>query len=344
MNVVLCESAGKKEFTAGNKARTDTVNILTNNGYKYIRLYRSKSLKFTIIIQMIFGCIKAILQAKKDDTVLIQYPYYPFVINKILLNILAYVRHIKKYRIGLLIHDSFGLRNFDSAKNNKDTVLKEEVQLFDKANYVICHNEKMIDAFRKAGGKGNYRDLGPFDYLYNGPMCFQSSYREPEIIVAGNLSKEKCGYLYQLSDAIKKAKFNLYGIGFEGTPQERVKYYGSFSPEELIKHLNGHYGLVWDGESCETCTGTYGEYLKFNNPHKFSLYLAAGIPLIVWSQSALADYVKANHIGVCVDSLYDLDSILNKVTKEQYLQMKAKVIQIRKAIICGDHLKNAIKE
>ena len=50
------------------------------------------------------------------------------------------------------------------------------------------------------------------------------------------------------------------------------------------------------------CTGQYGEYLKINSPFKFSLYLAANRPVVVWSKSALASYVKEYKLGICVDS------------------------------------------
>ena len=34
---------------------------------------------------------------------------------------------------------------------------------------------------------------------------------------------------------------------------------------------------MWDGPSPDTCAGVYGAYLRYNNPHKTSLYLAAGL-------------------------------------------------------------------
>lgn len=55
-----------------------------------------------------------------------------------------------------------------------------------------------------------------------------------------------------------------------------------------------------------TCNGGFDEYLKYNNPHKFSLYLAARVSVIVWSQSTLANFVRGNEIGLCRDCLQDL--------------------------------------
>ena len=58
--------------------------------------------------------------------------------------------------------------------------------------------------------------------------------------------------------------------------------------------MEGSFGLVWDGISVETCAGVYGEYLKVNNPHKTSLYLASGIPVIIWKEAAWLSLLNAN--------------------------------------------------
>ena len=60
---------------------------------------------------------------------------------------------------------------------------------------------------------------------------------------------------------------------------ENETYFGSFLPDELPAALEGGFGLVWDGDSAETCSGVFGEYLRYNNSHKASLYLASGFPL-----------------------------------------------------------------
>ena len=139
-------------------------------------------------------------------------------------------------------------------------------------------------------------------------------------------------------------KFELYGPDYSGSPGENISYHGSFSPDELISHINGHFGLVWDGESCELCSGAYGQYLKYNNPHKFSLYLASGIPVIVWTESAIARYVEEKGIGLCVSSLEEMDIVLNDLEREKYYSIKDNVLKIRKDIISGKHLMAALAD
>ena len=195
MNIVLCENAENRLFTAGNKARTDTVKILTDYGYKHMPLFTSKSNRALVAFNMISSCFRSVLSAKKDETIFIQYPYYPFVVNKCLVNALCFGRLFKHYSIKLLIHDSMGLRNIEGNKK----IVKSEIRLLNKVDVVICHNAKMSQFFFRNGGVRNYEVLGPFDYLYEGEMAKKSVAGEKTIVIAGNLAKEKCGYLYDIN-------------------------------------------------------------------------------------------------------------------------------------------------
>lgn len=120
-------------------------------------------------------------------------------------------------------------------------------------------------------------------------------------------------------------------------------YNGSFDPDELIEHINGTYGLVWDGNSGYDCTGNYGCYLRYNNPHKASLYIAAGLPIVVWSKSALAELVKEKGLGVCIDSLREL-SALPCPSSDLYITMKENVDMLGKQIREGEMLSAAIEK
>lgn len=338
MNIVLCESAEKRAFTAGNKARTDTVNVLLKAGYKHISLFTSKNAKPIILIQMIGALIRTITKANKNDIVFIQYPYYPAVVNKSLISMLSFGRRIKRYKVCLLIHDSVGLRNENNSSGIlNNNILNKEVKLIDKADFIVSHNNSMNKAFKEVGGKKRYFTLGPFYYLYEGPMSRIIHNKKPTICIAGNLSNEKCGYVYKL-DQIKNCNFNLYGIGYSGVESENISYKGSFSPEDLIQHLEGNYGLVWDGDMLDTCNGVFGRYLKYNNPHKFSLYIAAGLPVIVWKESALAYYVKEKGIGICVGSIQELESTITNIDNETYDKMINNVIKYREQITNGNNL------
>ena len=79
-----------------------------------------------------------------------------------------------------------------------------------------------------------------------------------------------------------------------------------------------------------SCTGS---------PDKFSLYIAACIPVIVWDQSAMARIVKDKKIGLTVSSLCDMEKVIASVSNEQYLKMLTALQELKNKLISGQQLK-----
>ena len=119
---------------------------------------------------------------------------------------------------------------------------------------------------------------------------------------------------------------------------------GSFLPEELPGELSGHYGLVWDGTSIETCDGPFGNYLRFNDPHKLSLYLVSGLPVIVWAESAVAGFVKEESLGITVSSLKDIPQAISRVSPTEYKTMVQNTLKFSARLRDGYYLKHALEE
>ena len=123
---------------------------------------------------------------------------------------------------------------------------------------------------------------------------------------------------------VSSIRLDLYGIHFQEDAfhgKENVRYNGAFHPDELPGKLEGSFGLVWDGPVSTTCAGNTGEYLKYNNPHKTSLYLAANLPVIIWEQAALASFVKEHGLGITVGSLSQIDAAVRSLSREEYDRM-----------------------
>ena len=120
-------------------------------------------------------------------------------------------------------------------------------------------------------------------------------------------------------------------------------YKGSFKPDEVPGVLEGSFGLVWDGNTASTCGGNTGEYLRYNNPHKTSLYLASGIPVIVWSEAAMSGFVSENHVGIAVGSLYEIEEKVNAISDADYKEMKDNAIAVSAKLRSGYYFETAIK-
>ena len=130
--------------------------------------------------------------------------------------------------------------------------------------------------------------------------------------------------------------------GLQDNPQ--ITYQGFVPSEEFIKHVDADFGLVWDGGSLDGCSGEYGQYLKWNSPHKVSFYLRAGLPLIIWKEAAVAPIIEKAGAGITIGSLEELDDILKALTLEDYQKIKAKTVIMAKRLNEGYFLHQALEE
>ena len=116
-----------------------------------------------------------------------------------------------------------------------------------------------------------------------------------------------------------------------------MKYIGRFSPENVTM-LTEEWGLVWDGDGIDVLHGLIGNYLKYNSSHKVSLYIAAGIPVIVSKESALAEFVEENKLGITVSSLLDLDKRITSQDKEELQCIREHVDEMSDVLRNGGRL------
>lgn len=73
-----------------------------------------------------------------------------------------------------------------------------------------------------------------------------------------------------------------------------------------------------------------------------SLYLAAKKPVVVWSESAMAEYVEKYNIGICVNSLSEIRTQIEKLSDKELAQIQLNVNMISKEVRSGNKLKLAI--
>lgn len=342
MKYVLMEYADKNNYTAGSKARNDAAIILKKNGAVYIPLFKAKSGHSKIAMSIMMNCFSLATRLKKGDVVYIQYPYNPQIVNTILIKLLSSLVKARKSKLCILLHDINSFRSTDEKEKKKK--LDQEAILLSKADNIIAHNNRMISLLKKHGCKTQLHNLQYFDYLYDGPLPAVECQPEIKVVIAGNLSVEKSGYIYKLPE--DQILYELYGINYqeEKNTKPNVNYHGAYPPDELISNLNGSFGLVWDGSSIETCKGNFGTYLKYNDPHKFSLYLAAGLPVIIWKESALASFVEEKKIGITINRILDISVIAQHITSEEYKSIKNNVNQLRVEVSSGQRLSKVIEE
>lgn len=329
-----------RENHAGAKAREDVSGILLGDGWIPFQVHHSEQKGLLDKLKMVLlthGDWKRIYkQIPWRADLLLQYPLamYP----KVSLAAIPYLKKLKKKKVRriFLIHDLDSLRGGDGGREGR--FLRE-------ADVIIAHNARMAAYLKRAG----YSDkkiisLDIFDYIWEGKRAKE----EPEnhwksVAIAGNLKREKAGYAYLLDQLKGDVTYHLYGPNYEG--EERGKhtvYEGQYPPDELPGRLTCGFGLVWDGAALDGCTGPMGEYLKYNNPHKTSLYLASGLPVIIWRKAAMAELVEKKNVGIAVDSLHEISERIGTLGEEAYAQMKKNAEALGEALRTGQMLRRAV--
>lgn len=341
------EFLGKK--TAESKPRIDIYDISMQMGIKEIAVHaiaedRSagnyiKKIMYHKVTYDLWQKIFEFLEA--GDICYIQFPLINHTIffSRILKKMLK-----KKINIVLWLHDVEALRyaQVDGiTRMRRRTLLLEEKSVLKFCSCIIVHNERMLSALEKTYRIPSERMvvLEIFDYLLKDLECKESAKDKP-FVIAGNLQKEKAGYIYNLPLDLS---VNLYGPNYEVQEKQHISYKGAFFPDELPKVLDGSFGIVWDGRASDMCEGSYGNYLKYNAPHKLSLYIASGLPVIVWRKSAMLDFVEKYGIGMGVESLYEVSSKLVNMSENDYLIMKENVKNLQHKIQTGYFTRKVIE-
>jgi len=338
-NNYVIEFKTKKGYDAGFKARRDITTFATEMDFIPLVYYVPtpiNSIKRALrLVTYLISIVHVFFIFKKKDTVLIQYPLFPKWLDKIF----SYMLRMKGIVSICLIHDIESIRL-------KGQIDQYEISLLKLFSKIICHNEIMQRTLKEFINHSSVISLDLFDYAVSKSsekmIQFESS--RQRVAFAGNLSKKKSHFIYEIDKVIgNKLIIALYGQNYNGIQNGNVKYCGIFSPDDL-SNINANWGLIWDGKDLHSCTGIFGEYLRMNNPHKASLYIAAGLPIITWSKSAIASFVSQKNIGITIDSLYDLAGVLNKITISQYWTMKKNVECVQNQVITGYYIESALKK
>lgn len=301
---------------AGNKAVRDVTQILKECGYKSLNIIS----KFPYL-----HLLRLFLTLKKGDCVILQWPIYSYSME-LLVNVLV----TKQVQLTLLIHDLNSLRNciVNSFVENK---------LMHFAKKIIVHTNAMKQYLENLGIESSKMSvLTSFDYLTNDNLRIRQY--SNEVVYAGNLSKST--FLQKIPNDSFGIKFNCYGLP-AGIIPKHLTYKGTFMSEN-VSMIEGSWGVVWDGDSISTCDGSIGEYVKVNSPHKVSLYIVSGLPIIIWKYAGLADYIVERKLGIVIESLSDIQNAIMAVSMEQYQEMLVSIREEAEILKLGGHLKNVI--
>lgn len=345
MNKYILSFEDKTLFNAGLKAPADCEKVFLQNGYRKVEipLFSGKN-KLANKAKNLLK-YRTLFRLEKDSVVAIQHPQY---IRGIYMSFLKWMKKFRRCKLIFIIHDLESLRRLFT--DNAGVYKKLDGTMYEIADIMIAHNEKMKEYMVERCGVPESKIvlLGVFDYLVDKDFQYsqENMTKAAGIIIAGNLKKEKSGYIYKLTDLHTRVRFQLYGVNWEknAESERNWSYNGAFKPEELPMSMKGAFGLVWDGNDITTCDGPSGLYVQYNNPHKVSLYIAAGIPIIIWDKAALAHFVIENGIGIEIDDLHHMDEVIEGISEEEYESMIRSIRKLSEEVRQGKYMERAIIE
>lgn len=324
-------------FKGGNKAKSDIEDILTILGASNIGLQRSSvNSKVASFFLNLIGILRTCLLMHKGDLLILQYPlkkYFAFV---------CHMAHLKGARPICIIHDLGSFRR-------KKLSVEQEIKRLSCCDYVIASNSVMAEWLKEQGLRKPIGSLGLFDYLSAQDIEKKEvvpANQLKKVVFAGGLSMKKTSFIVELS----KCQLSSYELAIYGDKNRlhdiqanpHLCFKGFIPSDDFIQEVEADFGLVWDGNSLDTCSGAFGEYLRWNSPHKASFYLRAGLPLIVWKEAAIAPLIEQLGVGISIASLEDLDSTLANIPEEKILDMKKKAKDMAKKLNEGYFTKQAL--
>ncbi|RYY85283.1 MAG: hypothetical protein EOO15_17430 [Chitinophagaceae bacterium] len=315
----------------GGIGNQDAETVLLRAGYQPIRLGDEYNFSLLAKLRRMLAARKLLRQLPQGATLVFQWPLYARLHRLLIQRIVTHRPDIK-----IVCY----LTDINSIKDLSAIASLEEIRFFKPLRYFIAHNEAMRNRFMRSRLNSWCSTISFFDFLT--PPVYGE--REPgyEICFAGAL--DKSGFLRSLP-YYPQLHFHLYGPGREQFGEiANASYQGTFPPHELPALLKGSFGLLWDGEGAEALTGALGVYARYISPHKLSLYILAGLPIICHEKSAAAELVHQHGIGFSVPGLSAIAAMIDSLGKETYDQMRANMRPLADRISTGQCLLGALRD
>ncbi|AKP65343.1 hypothetical protein FC99_GL001817 [Levilactobacillus koreensis JCM 16448] len=313
---------------AGSKAQDDVCSILQQKGLKSVFLDGEQS-KWEKRLFSRSNLKKKLSSIEPRSNILVQYPFYMgrYTDHEIIRQVTeSFEKSI------LMIHDIRSLRNGLSEND-----IRHEIKMFNKFKFLIIHNDSMKKWLSDHGCIANMYSLNVFDYVV--PQNYVNeekggSYKR--VFFAGNLGKSEFIYDRSIGE-----NFEVYGINLK-KKNFKFNYRGQLSPDNLVRVLSKQkgFGLVWDGADVSRSS----EYTRYNSPHKMSLYLCSGMPVIVWKNSALAEFVEREKIGFSIENIGEIKVKLDSISTKDYNVLQFNSEELGKKLRLGGSLGKVIDD
>lgn len=352
----LSQRAGETCDAAG-KAMQDVFTVLAEKGSKTIWSMPKSCSKYMKILDLPYLALFLLFRAGKKDSVFFSIPE-----NHVKIRLVKAIQKVKKYQIICFINDLNAFRYGNAENPVVQEKMRGETRVIGMADVVLMPNTNTKELLQQNGVASRLIPVGIWDYLMteserdklkDAQNQVTGTKEQDEgmtdqvitkIAFAGNLNKSE----FLMNVPFHKnmgLELHLWGK-LEDKKKEQLpsvcEYHGVLKAAEVPQAVCVmDYGLVWDGTGQDEIEGGLGEYLKYNNSHKCGLYLASGIPAIVWKYSGMAAFIEEHQCGIAIERLSELPEKLKQADQKQ---LKKNALLVSTQLQQGYYLKHALEQ
>lgn len=324
-----------RTFDATRQAKQDIANIGEAMGYKVANIFRYNDVGESddAMLARIDGITAAV---ERGDMLVYQFPS----LNSGRFDMLFVDQmHRRGVKLVCLVHDVATMRD------QQAPTWIDEIGYFNKCDVLIVHNRRMVDKLKELGVTTPMVCQYLLDYLDDShePDKYETQPADFKrgVVLAGNILKSR-----YLADWDHETPITVFGVTDEELDEKlaanpKIDFRGQLWRWDLIQQMPRTFGLAWDSD---TSSYKYNDYTQYNHPHKVSMYLSHGLPVIIWRQAAVADIIVKNHLGIAIDSLDQLDDAIQNISDEELATMLHNVGEFGKLIRDGWFTRQGLQE
>lgn len=216
-------------------------------------------------------------------------------------------------------------------------LLDRFIDMYNRADLLIVPSQQMLDYLREHGLTTKKILI---QHLWD-HVCQIDPLIEPAnnktISFIGNIEKKTQSLMNWDSDAVTLQAFSDPA---EWGRDKNVRFVGWQEDSLLINFLrrSGGFGLLWGDKS------DWVKYMRLNCSYKLSTYLAAGIPVIIRSDTPEVAKIKDKHLGIIADDLETAVEKVERMSDDEYKQMRDAIADFSPLIRDGYFTKHLLAD
>ncbi|MCM0582302.1 hypothetical protein H9L19_00780 [Weissella diestrammenae] len=204
---------------------------------------------------------------------------------------------------------------------------KMMVEILNLADCLLIQNNDILSQLREIGIVTRVRTVEIHDYLIPAPVTIAEFSREVSVV---NAPTKKYIKNWQLQTPINVFQEKIH------EKDSLLNQVSELDPNKVNDVPHSGFGLVFEDDRAN-------DKRFLNLSYEISMFLAGGVPVIISKHDSAAHLIRSFGLGLMIESLADIDRLMQDTTRESYLKMVENVSAFSKFIRQGAYYKHAIE-